>query len=98
MFFNNQEETEAERKKREIPRDELLMLLAVFGIILVYIFLLELIGFVIMTILFIFFTTWFLGYKKLISNLAVSVTFSLVIYLLFSYLLQINLPAGILPI
>lgn len=55
------------------------------------------VGFVVMTALFIFITTWYLGYKKKWTNAIVSVVFSLSIYMMFNYLLQISLPAGILP-
>jgi putative tricarboxylic transport membrane protein len=97
LFFSKKPETEEEKNKRKIPDGEAKTLLTVCSFILVYIFFFELIGFVVMTALFIFITTWYLGYKKKWTNAIVSVVFSLSIYMMFNYLLQISLPAGILP-
>jgi putative tricarboxylic transport membrane protein len=49
------------------------------------------------TAIFIFGCSWFLGYKKHVVNVLVSILFPLVMYLLFTSFLQINLPQGILP-
>lgn len=65
--------------------------------IFVYIFLLEILGFVITSTLFIFFCSLFLGYRKYKTNVLVAVLFPLVMYLSFNYLLQIRLPQGLLP-
>ncbi|WP_330217569.1 tripartite tricarboxylate transporter TctB family protein [Planococcus halocryophilus] len=54
LFFSKAIETEAEKEKRNIPKKELLVLLAVFAMIFLYILLFEIIGFVIMTSVFIF--------------------------------------------
>ncbi|RSD25919.1 tripartite tricarboxylate transporter TctB family protein [Mesobacillus subterraneus] len=98
LYFDKKEETEAEKKKRTMTRGNVLILLAVLAFILIYIFLLEMVGFLIMTALFIFGCSLFLGYRKHVSNAIVSIVFSLVIYGLFNYLLKINLPAGIIPL
>ncbi|MFC4321498.1 tripartite tricarboxylate transporter TctB family protein [Litchfieldia salsa] len=98
LFFSKKIETEMERQKRTFPKKDLYILLGVCAFILMYIFLLEIIGFVIMTTLFIFFCSWFLGYKNFKVNSIVSIGFSITLYFLFSYLLQINLPSGILPV
>jgi putative tricarboxylic transport membrane protein len=98
LYFDKKEETEAEKLKRTITKENVLLLLAVLVFILIYIFLLEIIGFLIMTALFIFGCSLFLGYRKHVTNAIVSVGFSLVIYGLFNYLLKINLPAGIIPL
>ncbi|GLB61663.1 tripartite tricarboxylate transporter TctB family protein [Cytobacillus sp. NCCP-133] len=97
LFFDKKEETKAEKQKRHLSKSNLLVLLAVLAFILIYISLLEILGFLIMTSVFIFGCSLFLGYKKHLSNGIVSVVFSLVIYGLFNYLLRINLPAGIIP-
>ncbi|MEW9108282.1 tripartite tricarboxylate transporter TctB family protein [Cytobacillus gottheilii] len=97
LFLSKQKETEEERKKRNIPKADIVTLLVVCAFMLVYIFLFEMIGFFIMTALFIFICSWYLGYKRHVVNGIVSLSFSLFIYLLFNYMLQINLPAGILP-
>jgi putative tricarboxylic transport membrane protein len=98
LYFDKKEETEAEKLKRTLTKENVLLLLAVLVFILIYIFLLEIIGFLIMTALFIFGCSLFLGYRKHVTNAIVSVAFSLVIYGLFNYLLKINLPAGIIPL
>jgi putative tricarboxylic transport membrane protein len=97
LFLSKKQETEGEKQKRKIPEGEAKVLLTVCTLILLYIFFFEIIGFVIMTSLFIFVTTWYLGYDKKWTNAIVSIVFSLSIYLMFNYLLQISLPTGILP-
>ncbi|QFT89077.1 Tripartite tricarboxylate transporter TctB family protein [Bacillus sp. THAF10] len=97
LFLQRTVESEQEKQKRDIPKKELGVLLAVAGFILIYISLFEIVGFVIMTTLFIFCCSSFLGFRKYITSLIVAIVFSLLIYFLFNYLLLIHLPAGILP-
>lgn len=97
LFMDKKEETEAEKQKRKLSKSNLVLLLAVLAFILIYISLLEILGFLIMTTLFIFGCSLFLGYKKHLTNGIVSIVFSLAIYTLFNYLLRINLPAGVIP-
>ncbi|WP_273851237.1 tripartite tricarboxylate transporter TctB family protein [Guptibacillus spartinae] len=94
LFIQNPTE---DRKKSDLKKDEVLMLLAVAGLIFVYILLFELLGFVVVTILFLLFTSRMLGYTKWKTLSAVSIGFTLVLYFSFNYLLQIYLPQGILP-
>lgn len=98
LYFSRAKETEAEKKKRDIPARELLVIAAVFAMIFVYIVLFETIGFVVMTALFIFFSSWFLGYKKWKVNVMVSLLFPIVLYAIFVNALGISLPSGILPL
>ncbi|MYL49288.1 tripartite tricarboxylate transporter TctB family protein [Halobacillus litoralis] len=97
LFFDKSSETEEEKDKRQVPKKEMLVLLAVGGMIFLYIFLLEIIGFVLSSMLFIFACSWFLGYRKLVTTILVAVLFPLIMYLSFNYLLQIRLPQGVLP-
>ncbi len=97
LYLDKKNETEADKEKRKISKKHVINLLVVAGMILVYIFLLEIIGFVLMTTLFIFVCSLYLDYKHHVTNIITSVVFSLAIYGLFNYLLKINLPAGILP-
>lgn len=97
LFFDKSSETEEEKEKRQVPKKEILVLLAVGGMIFFYIFLLEIIGFVLSSFLFIFGCSWFLGYRKLKTAILVAVLFPLIMYLSFNYLLQIRLPQGLLP-
>ncbi len=97
LFLQKKEETEQEKQKRSIPKKELYILLGVAAFILIYIFLLEIVGFVIMTSLFVFTCSSFLGYKKYKTSALVAIIFSLILYFLFNYLLLIHLPPGVLP-
>ncbi|UAL49344.1 tripartite tricarboxylate transporter TctB family protein [Sutcliffiella horikoshii] len=97
LFVQKKEETEQEKEKRTIPKKELYVLLGVAGFILIYIFLLEIVGFVIMTATFVFTCSSFLGYKKYKVSVLVAIIFSLLLYFLFNYLLLIHLPPGVLP-
>jgi putative tricarboxylic transport membrane protein len=97
LFFSKDSETAEQKARRDIPKKELVMVVAVFAFIFVYIMLLELIGFIAMTALFIFFCSWFLGYKKYIANLIVSILFPVFMYFVFTGFLKISLPKGILP-
>jgi putative tricarboxylic transport membrane protein len=97
LFFAKDSETEEQKARRNIPKKDIGALLAVFAFVFLYIFFLELLGFVVTTAIFIFGCSWFLGYKKHVVSALVSVLFPLVMYLLFTSFLQINLPQGILP-
>ncbi|WP_338046062.1 tripartite tricarboxylate transporter TctB family protein [Planococcus versutus] len=98
LYFSRAKETAEEKKKRDIPTRELLVIAAVFAMIFVYILLFEAIGFVVMTALFIFFSSWFLGYQKWKVNILVSLLFPIVLYVIFVNALGISLPSGILPL
>lgn len=97
LFLSKDSETEEQKDRRKIPKKEVGMLLGVVGFILLYIMLLEMLGFIIITALFIYFCSWFLGYTKHITNGLVSILFPLILYLMFTELLKMNLPSGILP-
>ena len=75
---------------------ELLQNLGVFlGILVIYILLLKPVGFVLGTAGFTFFMIWFLGgTKKQAAIYALPI--SLVVYILFSFVLKVPLPKGIL--
>ncbi|OZU88160.1 hypothetical protein CIL03_13630 [Virgibacillus indicus] len=97
LYFSKDSETEEQKARRNIPKQDVVALLTVFGFILVYIIFLEILGFVLITALFVFFCSWFLGYKKHITNLLVSVIFPVFMYVMFTEFLRISLPQGILP-
>ncbi len=98
LYFSRAKETEEEKKKRAIPIRELMVIVTVFAMIFVYILLFEAVGFVIMTALFIYFSSWFLGYQKWKVNVMVSLLFPVILYLIFVNALGISLPSGILPL
>lgn len=97
LYFTRDSETEEQKKRRDIPMKEIFVLLAVAAFLLIYIMFLEALGFVLMTALFIFFCSWFLGYKKYITNVIVSIIFPVFMYLMFTEFLRVSLPQGILP-
>ncbi|MHA6252787.1 tripartite tricarboxylate transporter TctB family protein [Oceanobacillus sp. CAU 1775] len=97
LFFSKDSETKEQKEKRDIPKKEVGMLLGVALFILFYIMLLEILGFVIVTAIFVYFCSWFLGYKKHVTNGIVSIMFPVLLYLMLSELLQMSLPSGILP-
>lgn len=94
LFFMKDEVVD--KKKVNITQSDLFRLLSVLFLIVIYVILLEIVGFLIITILFIFFCSYLLGYQKHIINLLTSVLVPLTFYLLFTKLLQIKLPQGIL--
>jgi len=76
---------------------ELLKNLGLFlAFLLMYILLLKPIGFILTTIAFIFCMTWFLGGTKKQAFIA-SIPMSLIVYVVFSFILKVPLPKGILP-
>ncbi|MFD2044844.1 tripartite tricarboxylate transporter TctB family protein [Ornithinibacillus salinisoli] len=97
LFFTKDSETEEQKERRNIPKKDVLALLVVFVFVFFYIFLLEVLGFVLTTAIFIFFCSWFLGYRKHITNVVVAILFPLFMYFTFTEFLQISLPQGILP-
>src|SRR5688572_21067168 len=68
FFVKDEEKTEISF----LPKKEIGMLLGTAGLILIYIFLLESVGFIIMTTLFIFVSSRFYGYKHYVTNAIVS--------------------------
>lgn len=97
-------ENKADKNKADKPQMMLLglpletgQILLFGGAIILYIALLESIGFFIMTALFIFSTTALLGYKHYFRNALVALGVPLFFYLTFTQLLKISLPSGILP-
>lgn len=97
LYFSKDSETEEQKSRRNISLKNYGMIGAVFALILVYIMLFETLGFITVTALFIYFTSWLLGYKKHLTNIIVSILFPLIIYYGFTEFLRISLPQGILP-
>ncbi len=97
LFFIKDEESEEQKARRNIPKKEVGMLLGVGGLIILYIIFLEILGFVLVTALFIFLCSRFLGYKNYLANVLVSIILPVSLYLMFTQLLRISLPSGILP-
>jgi len=64
---------------------------------IVYIQLLPVVGFVIASILFSFGMMYYFGSENLAKNIAVAVSFSAIVYLLFSRVFHVSLSSGLLP-
>lgn len=97
LFFSKDSETEEQKARRNISLKNYGMILAVFLLLYLYILLFEVLGFITVTALFIFFSSWLLGYKKYLTNIIVSILFPLILYFAFTEFLRISLPQGILP-
>lgn len=97
LFIQNKPETEEQKEKRTLKKEDLILLLATLGALLLYVFCLEFLGFVITTIVFLSLTMRMYGYMNWTRNVIVSLVFTLFLYFAFNYLLKIYLPQGILP-
>ncbi|KNE18766.1 tripartite tricarboxylate transporter TctB family protein [Virgibacillus pantothenticus] len=87
----------SEKDKFNISKADLLKLLGVFVLIIFYASFLESLGFLIVSIFFIFSCSYLLGYRKHVINAFTAVLVPLTFYLLFTSVLQIRLPQGIMP-
>ena len=97
LFIQNKPETNEQKAQRTLKKEDLILILITLGALLLYVFFLEMLGFVICTIVFLIVTTRMYGYLKWVRNVLVSVIFTFVLYFAFNYLLKIYLPQGILP-
>ncbi len=97
LIFSKDSDSDEQKAKRRIPKKDVKALLGVGALLLIYIMLFETLGFIIMTVLFVYFCSWFLGYKNHIVNAIVSIVFPIALYSIFVFMLQIKLPQGILP-
>ncbi|WP_430790806.1 tripartite tricarboxylate transporter TctB family protein [Virgibacillus flavescens] len=96
LYFTK-DQNKKENDDDHLSKSELKIVLIVIGFIFLYIFFLEIIGFIITTVLFLFFCSLFLGFKRHAVNAIVSLSVPILIYLLFDSFLQVQLPTGILP-
>lgn len=97
LFIQNKPETEEQKAQRTLKKEDLILILITLGALLLYVFFLEILGFVICTIVFLMLTMRMYGYLNWTRNVIVSVIFTFVLYFSFNYLLKIYLPQGILP-
>ncbi|RSL31693.1 tripartite tricarboxylate transporter TctB family protein [Salibacterium salarium] len=97
LFMTKDQETEEDKKKRSIAKDDVIKIMGVLVITFAYIFFLERLGFILVSFLFIYGCSLFLGYHKHVTNLIVSFVFPTVLYSVFTILLGINLPSGVIP-
>ncbi|PSL42775.1 putative tricarboxylic transport membrane protein [Salsuginibacillus halophilus] len=102
LFFEKDDETsekeEVEEEEEKLPwyrtggGEIAVTILSVIA----YILLLEIVGFVLTTVLFIFGLTWFYGYKRFVVNGIVSVVIGFGFYMILTRGLGVYLPPGIL--
>ncbi|WP_022792479.1 tripartite tricarboxylate transporter TctB family protein [Marinococcus halotolerans] len=98
LFFIKEGESEEDQEKRKEAGQHIFYLGGVGVMILLYITLLEPVGFILASTIFIFLCSLFMGYRKHIVNAVTSIVFPLTLYLVFTQLLNISLPPGILPL
>ncbi|MDC7227681.1 MAG: tripartite tricarboxylate transporter TctB family protein [Spirochaetales bacterium] len=79
-----------------ISKRELLGLVAITGLIFAYIFLLDVTGFLLITPVIMFVLMRLTGGGKIRESIIVSVSATLIIYLLFDLLFQVQLPDGLI--
>jgi putative tricarboxylic transport membrane protein len=97
LFLQAKDDTDEDKKRRYVKKEDVVILFSVLASLLVYIFLLEPVGFLLSTILFLLVIPFVLGFKKKVTTVLVAFLFSGVMYYSFNYLLNITLPQGILP-
>lgn len=95
LYFIKDSDEEKEKRKT-LNKSELIDLLVILVMLILYAFFLEKLGFVITTLLFIFSSSFYLGYRKYLSLILVSVLFPLTLYYAFTEFLNISLPQGIM--
>ncbi|WP_054949083.1 tripartite tricarboxylate transporter TctB family protein [Numidum massiliense] len=97
ILFVQSKPTSVAAERRRLDKQDIGVLISMFGAMLLYVFLLERVGFLLTTVAFLIFATRFLGYRKWSANVLVSFIFSGAMYYTFNYVLLIYLPRGILP-
>jgi putative tricarboxylic transport membrane protein len=97
LFLQAKDDTDEDKRRRYVKKEDVIILISVLAALLVYIFLLEPVGFLLSTILFLLVIPFVLGFKKKVTTVLVAFLFSSVMYYSFNYLLNITLPQGILP-
>ena len=65
------------------------------GLLIIYVIMLNILGFFISSSLFMFSLAWFLGYRKIISLSIGTVSLLLVIYFVFDRFLSVPVPTGL---
>src|SRR5699024_920251 len=85
-----------EEGAEKTTKEEILYFSLTFGIVTVYVFFLNIIGFGISTILLISGLLWLFKFKNIFKNLSISVLTTIFIIIIFQILLKIPLPKGIL--
>ncbi|WP_134700805.1 tripartite tricarboxylate transporter TctB family protein [Ammoniphilus sp. YIM 78166] len=86
-----------EEVKGESPtRNEFVVLGLIVGVIVIYMLLLNIVGFFILSILLVGGLLWYLGYRKMIGVLSISIATTVLITVIFQVLLHVPIPQGVL--
>ena len=80
-----------------IKVEQLVRIMIMTGLLIVYILVINKIGYIVTTIVFMFGITYILGnLKKPVKSLIISCVFSITLYVLFEIIMNVSLPSGIL--
>ena len=60
--------------------------------LILYVWIMRYIGFIISTLIFLPVTMWFMGYKKIVKSIIISIGITLFVYILFVRIFEIQLP------
>ncbi|WP_209125065.1 tripartite tricarboxylate transporter TctB family protein [Alkalihalobacillus sp. BA299] len=96
LFIDTVKKPEREgTSEAPISAYEYKILALITGTIIIYMFLLNIIGFSILTIFLIGGLLWYLGYRYIKKVLLISIITSVVITIIFQFLLNVPLPQGL---
>lgn len=98
LFFERDKEVEVNEEKETVTMkmQKKQVFFTILGIAL-YIFMFEIMGFILSSVLFVISTTYYFGYRKLLINVVVAVTVIMVLYLGLTKGMNIHLPKGWVP-
>lgn len=82
--------------KSGINKREIFYLSSIAIILILYIILMNIVGFIPVTIIFLISGMWYLGYRKWWKNILIAVIGVIFIYYIFTQIMYVPLPAGIL--
>jgi putative tricarboxylic transport membrane protein len=95
LLLINSFSSEHEDTKVSLPSRDLFGIAGLLALIVIYIALMNYLGFVLVSIVFLAVLTWFAGSRKPLGILIFSITTTIVVYLLFHKFFSVQLPAGI---
>lgn len=81
--------------EEKMDKSKLIKVLLLACLFIAYYLVIEVLGYIISTFLIVFLTIQLLGYKKIKVKLVLSTTLSIFLYLIFTFLFQVNLPNGL---
>ncbi|MFN2747129.1 MULTISPECIES: tripartite tricarboxylate transporter TctB family protein [Bacillus] len=97
LFFEKDKKDTEAKKLFQLKKQDVKVMVFCVASLIIYITVLEIIGFLLSTVLLLIVLPAVLGYRKWKTAAAVSLIFSSAIYVSFHYLLNIMLPQGVMP-